>query len=75
MPLDPRGQQGFKQFFQNQFGLFQPVNQAKKKQILVFDTVRFVKLQEGVVFLIFLCSDLSLCTFEFKLNKVFDFKI
>ena len=23
----------------------------------------------------FLCSDLSLCTIEFKLNKVFDFKI
>ena len=39
---------------------------------------RFVKLQDGMVsdFLtLYLFGDLSLCTVEFKINKVFDFKI
>ena len=70
----PSGQQGLKQFFQNQFGHLQPVNQALRKTNSGLCYCEVCKVTRWHVFN-FLCSDWSLCTVEFKINKVFDFKI
>ena len=51
---------------------------SQEMQFLVFVIVRFVILQDGMVPsfpTLYLFGDLSLCTVEFKINKVFDFKI
>ena len=57
---------------------FAAAESSQEMHFLFFVIVRFVKLLEGIMFKIFcsdLCSDLSLCTVAFKINKVFDFKI
>ena len=79
MPLEtltgvPRGHLGFKQFFQNQFGLFQPyIKLRKTNSALWYSKVCKVTRWHNVVNFNFPWSDLSLCIVEFRLNKVFWF--